>query len=85
MRIYNVQIQPDGDVKVETDLSPMDMQILLTMGMYACMERGVMISSLAPFFEKINQLQKEDVKQEPVQQTLDWEATLEGNVNANKS
>lgn len=50
IKLYNLEQKEDGSVTVHTDLSPEDMLALLTIGMYACMERGVMVRSLAGHF-----------------------------------
>ena len=68
MELYNLIINEDGSVKVETSLTPQDMKILLTVGLYACMERGVMVKSLADQFQQ---------QPEPTQE-VDWEKILEG-------
>lgn len=51
IKLYNLEQKEDGTVTVQTDLSPEDMLTLLTIGFYACMERGVMVKSLAGFFQ----------------------------------
>ena len=50
IKLYNLEQKEDGSVTVQTELSPEDMLALLTIGMYACMERGVMVKSLAGHF-----------------------------------
>ena len=73
MNLYNLVINEDGSAKVETDLTPQDMQILLTVGLYACMERGVMVKSLADHFQ--NQQQPEDIV---IEQEGDWQDLIDG-------
>lgn len=51
IKLYNLEQKEDGSVTVQTELSPEDMLALLTIGMYACMERGVMVKSLASHFQ----------------------------------
>lgn len=47
IKLYNLVQKEDGSVTVQTDLSPEDMLTLLTIGFYACYEKGVMVKSLA--------------------------------------
>lgn len=51
IKLYNLEQKEDGSVTVQTELSPEDMLALLTIGFYACMERGVMVKSLANHFQ----------------------------------
>lgn len=50
IKLYDLVQKEDGGVSVQTDLSPEDMLALLTIGFYACLERGVMVKSLAGHF-----------------------------------
>lgn len=93
MKLYNLKLNEDGSTKVETELSPVDMQMLLLMGFYACIERGLMLKSLAHhFITGDNGPVEVEVKDEregslaTEQETLeisDWEAALEGTIKNN--
>lgn len=50
MKLYELDIQEDGKVKVQTELTPQDMKILLSFGMVSMLNQGLMVASLAHHF-----------------------------------
>lgn len=78
LTLHEVKIQEDGSVRITTDLSPEEMNILLTVGLLACMQHGVMLASLA---EKMGYTKYET---NPVDESVgtlntpNWEQLLDG-------
>lgn len=50
LKLYNIIIQEDGSTKVETELTPDEMRALLTVGVNAALQQGVMVASLVKYF-----------------------------------
>lgn len=71
MKLYELEQQQDGSVKVETELTPEDMKILLTIGLMGCLQQGVMVASLIHHYK-----QPEDSV------GIDYNKVLDGEFNA---
>lgn len=50
MKLHEVTKNEDGTVKIETELTPEETRALLHLGVMACIQNGVMVASLAPYF-----------------------------------
>jgi len=65
IKLYDLAIQPDGSVKVITELKPEEMQFMLEIALNILVAHGVVPNSLVHHFEgdEENQEQEEDAPQ----------------------
>jgi hypothetical protein len=47
VKLYEIERQEDGSVKIESEITAEEMKALLHIGYMACIQQGVMIASIA--------------------------------------
>lgn len=53
MKLYNVVIdEKTGNVTINTELTPQDMEIMLSVGFLTLVQQGMMVKSLSKYFQQ---------------------------------
>ena len=50
MKLHEVTKNEDGTVRIDSELTADETKALLQLGVMACLQHGVMVASLAPYF-----------------------------------